>query len=58
MMDPDWAAAFPTDDGLVFYAAMPTMDAAAASSRPTRVAALVDYFDAAAGSALAALGAG
>jgi menaquinone-9 beta-reductase len=23
-MDPDWAAAFPTDDDLVFYAAMPT----------------------------------
>jgi menaquinone-9 beta-reductase len=24
MLDPDWAAAFPTDSGLVFYAAMPT----------------------------------
>jgi 2-polyprenyl-6-methoxyphenol hydroxylase-like FAD-dependent oxidoreductase len=26
MMDPQWAAAFPTDDGLVFYAAMLTKD--------------------------------
>jgi menaquinone-9 beta-reductase len=26
MLDPDWAAAFPTDRGLVFYAAMPTKD--------------------------------
>lgn len=26
MLDPHWAAAFPTDDGLVFYAAMPTKD--------------------------------
>ena len=26
MMDPQWAAAFPTDEGLVFYAAMPTKD--------------------------------
>ena len=26
MLDPDWAAAFPTDSGLVFYAAMPTKD--------------------------------
>jgi 2-polyprenyl-6-methoxyphenol hydroxylase-like FAD-dependent oxidoreductase len=25
MLDPDWAAAFPTDEGLTFYAAMPTM---------------------------------
>jgi 2-polyprenyl-6-methoxyphenol hydroxylase-like FAD-dependent oxidoreductase len=24
LLDPDWAAAFPTDSGLVFYAAMPT----------------------------------
>jgi 2-polyprenyl-6-methoxyphenol hydroxylase-like FAD-dependent oxidoreductase len=24
--DPNWAAAFPTDSGLTFYAAMPTMD--------------------------------
>ena len=28
MMDPDWAAAFPTDDGLTFCAAMPTEGAA------------------------------
>jgi len=26
MLDPDWAAAFPTDSGLIFYAAMPTKD--------------------------------
>jgi len=26
MLDPQWAAAFPTDSGLVFYAAMPTKD--------------------------------
>jgi len=26
MMDPQWAAAFPTDDGQTFYAAMPTTD--------------------------------
>jgi menaquinone-9 beta-reductase len=26
MMDPEWAAAFPTDGGLTFYAAMPTKD--------------------------------
>lgn len=25
-LDPQWAAAFPTDDGLTFYAAMPTRD--------------------------------
>jgi flavin-dependent dehydrogenase len=25
-LDPHWAAAFPTDSGLVFYAAMPTME--------------------------------
>jgi 2-polyprenyl-6-methoxyphenol hydroxylase-like FAD-dependent oxidoreductase len=25
LLDPDWAAAFPTDDGQTFYAAMPTM---------------------------------
>lgn len=25
-LDPQWAAAFPTDDGLVFYAAMPTKE--------------------------------
>jgi 2-polyprenyl-6-methoxyphenol hydroxylase-like FAD-dependent oxidoreductase len=26
MLDPDWAAAFPTDSGLVFYAAMPAKE--------------------------------
>jgi len=26
MLDPNWVAAFPTDSGLVFYAAMPTKD--------------------------------
>jgi 2-polyprenyl-6-methoxyphenol hydroxylase-like FAD-dependent oxidoreductase len=26
MLDPHWGAAFPTDSGLVFYAAMPTME--------------------------------
>ncbi len=26
MLDPQWAAAFPTDSGLTFYAAMPTVD--------------------------------
>jgi flavin-dependent dehydrogenase len=26
MLDPNWAAAFPTDEDLVFYAAMPVMD--------------------------------
>ena len=26
MLDPQWAAAFPTDSGLIFYAAMPTKD--------------------------------
>jgi 2-polyprenyl-6-methoxyphenol hydroxylase-like FAD-dependent oxidoreductase len=26
MLDPNWAAAFPTDSGLVFYAAMPTKE--------------------------------
>jgi 2-polyprenyl-6-methoxyphenol hydroxylase-like FAD-dependent oxidoreductase len=26
MLDPNWAAAFPTDSGLTFYAAMPTKD--------------------------------
>lgn len=26
MLDPNWVAAFPTDSGLIFYAAMPTKD--------------------------------
>jgi 2-polyprenyl-6-methoxyphenol hydroxylase-like FAD-dependent oxidoreductase len=44
MMDPDWAAAFPTDDGLVFYAVMPIMDRLA-DFKADPVAALVDYFE-------------
>lgn len=41
-MDPDWAAAFPTDEGLVFYGAMPTMDRLAEFKRDPE-AALVSY---------------
>jgi 2-polyprenyl-6-methoxyphenol hydroxylase-like FAD-dependent oxidoreductase len=42
MMDPQWAAAFPTDGGLTFYAAMPTMDRLPEFKRdPQR--ALVDF---------------
>jgi len=42
MMDPQWAAAFPTDGGLTFYAAMPTMDRLPEFKRdPLR--ALVDF---------------
>ena len=44
MMDPDWAAAFPTDDGLIFYAAMPTMDRLP-QFKADPLAALVDYFE-------------
>jgi flavin-dependent dehydrogenase len=44
MMDPDWAAAFPTDDGLVFYAAMPTKDRLP-QFKADPVAALLDQFD-------------
>jgi 2-polyprenyl-6-methoxyphenol hydroxylase-like FAD-dependent oxidoreductase len=43
-MDPDWAAAFPTDDGLVFYAVMPTMDRLP-EFKADPLAAMVDYFD-------------
>jgi len=42
LMDPDWAAAFPTDGGLVFYAAMPTRDRLAEFRRDPE-AALVAY---------------
>ena len=42
LMDPDWAAAFPTDGGLVFYAAMPTKDRLAEFRRDPE-AALVAY---------------
>jgi 2-polyprenyl-6-methoxyphenol hydroxylase-like FAD-dependent oxidoreductase len=45
MMDPDWAAAFPTDDGLVFYAAMPTMKRLP-DFKEDPEAALIDYFEA------------
>lgn len=42
MMDPQWAASFPTDSGLNFYAAMPTMDRLPEFKRdPLR--ALVDF---------------
>jgi menaquinone-9 beta-reductase len=42
MMDPQWAAAFPTDAGLTFYAAMPTKDRLPEFKRdPLR--ALVDF---------------
>jgi 2-polyprenyl-6-methoxyphenol hydroxylase-like FAD-dependent oxidoreductase len=44
MMDPDWAAAFPTDDGLVFYAVMPTKERLP-DFKGDPVAALVDYFE-------------
>lgn len=42
-MDPDWAAAFPTDGGLVFYGAMPTMGRLA-EFKPDPEAALLAYF--------------
>ncbi|HEX5375149.1 MAG TPA: NAD(P)/FAD-dependent oxidoreductase [Solirubrobacterales bacterium] len=42
LMDPDWAAAFPTDAGLVFYAAMPTKDRLGEFRRDPE-AALVAY---------------
>jgi flavin-dependent dehydrogenase len=44
MLDPDWAAAFPTDDGLVFYAVMPTMDRLP-EFKADPVEAMYDYFD-------------
>jgi 2-polyprenyl-6-methoxyphenol hydroxylase-like FAD-dependent oxidoreductase len=44
MMDPDWAAAFPTDDGLLFCAAMATMDRLPAFRKDPE-AALLAYFD-------------
>jgi 2-polyprenyl-6-methoxyphenol hydroxylase-like FAD-dependent oxidoreductase len=42
MLNPDWAAAFPTDDDLVFYAAMPTK-ARLPEFRRDPEAALVDF---------------
>jgi len=44
MMDPDWAAAFPTDDGLIFCAVMPTKDRLP-EFKADPVAAMIDYFD-------------
>lgn len=44
MMDPDWAAAFPTDDGLTFCAVMPTMDRLP-GFKADPLAAMRDYFD-------------
>jgi flavin-dependent dehydrogenase len=44
LMDPDWAAAFPTDEGLTFIAAMPTM-ARLPEFKADPGAALVDYFE-------------
>jgi menaquinone-9 beta-reductase len=45
LMDPDWAAAFPTDEGLTFIAAMPTK-ARLPEFKADPGAALVDYFEA------------
>jgi 2-polyprenyl-6-methoxyphenol hydroxylase-like FAD-dependent oxidoreductase len=42
MLDPDWAAAFPTDEGQTFYAAMPTKERLD-EFRHDPVAALVEY---------------
>jgi 2-polyprenyl-6-methoxyphenol hydroxylase-like FAD-dependent oxidoreductase len=44
MMDPDWAAAFPTDSGQTFFAAMPTKDREA-EFKADPEAALTAYFD-------------
>ncbi len=44
MLDPHWGAAFPTDSGLIFYAAMPTMELLPEFKRdPT--AALISYVE-------------
>jgi flavin-dependent dehydrogenase len=45
LMDPDWAAAFPTDEGLTFIAAMPTKERLP-EFKADPGAALVDYFEA------------
>ncbi|HJZ36098.1 MAG TPA: NAD(P)/FAD-dependent oxidoreductase [Solirubrobacterales bacterium] len=45
LMDPDWAAAFPTDEGLTFVAAMPTK-ARLLEFKADPGAALVEYFEA------------
>lgn len=44
-LDPHWGAAFPTDSGLVFYAAMPTMDMLPEFKRDPE-AALTSYIEA------------
>jgi 2-polyprenyl-6-methoxyphenol hydroxylase-like FAD-dependent oxidoreductase len=44
-MDPEWAAAFPTDDGLTFFAAMATKDRTDEFKADPH-GALVDYFEA------------
>jgi 2-polyprenyl-6-methoxyphenol hydroxylase-like FAD-dependent oxidoreductase len=43
-MDPDWVAAFPTDEGLTFFAAMPTKDRLL-EFKADPLAALVEYFE-------------
>jgi 2-polyprenyl-6-methoxyphenol hydroxylase-like FAD-dependent oxidoreductase len=45
MLDPNWGAAFPTDSGLIFYAAMPTMDLLPEFKRDS-TAALISYIEA------------
>jgi len=45
LMDPEWAAAFPTDNGLTFCAAMATKDRAAEFKADPH-GALVEYFEA------------
>jgi 2-polyprenyl-6-methoxyphenol hydroxylase-like FAD-dependent oxidoreductase len=44
MMDPDWAAAFPTDEGLTFFAVMPTKDHLP-EFKADPLAAMVEYFE-------------
>jgi 2-polyprenyl-6-methoxyphenol hydroxylase-like FAD-dependent oxidoreductase len=44
MMDPDWAAAFPTDEGLTFYAVMPTKEKLPRFKADPH-AAMVEYFE-------------
>jgi 2-polyprenyl-6-methoxyphenol hydroxylase-like FAD-dependent oxidoreductase len=44
MMNPDWAAAFPTDEGLTFFAVMPTKDHLP-EFKADPLAAMIDYFD-------------
>lgn len=46
LLDPDWAAAFPTDEGLTFIAAMPTK-ARLPDFKADPEAALIDFFESA-----------